>query len=218
MTWSASIPNASQSPGLFPAQAQDNWGRLQAIITADHLFSTSTSSDEGYHKVVHWINQADPTYMNGVGMTYAKDALQKINSVDQTAPQLFNRTSDGTTNRENPITCVPIRAYVVFDGTVAGSGATQTIRSSYNVDSVTRSGSGDGRYIVNFTAGTIPSDTYAMSITGMQAGTNSSCVGYVNGDAAYTTSITTTTLSIRFENLSSTNKDVVMGCVMIYGG
>jgi hypothetical protein len=57
-----------------------------------------------------------------------------------------------------------IRAFVNFDGTVA----TPTIRSSFNVTSVTRSS--QGIYIINLTAGALSDANYTMHVS---AGGNS---------------------------------------------
>jgi len=221
--WDADQPLSTDSPGIFPSKCQANWDVLFDNLGADHLFRTTTGvTDQGYHKIIHWVNQSDPTYINGTGMTYAKDQVITLDSVDQTAPQLFHRTSDGTTTRENPITCVPIRAFVNFDGTVGlkGSGDTQTIRSSFNVDSVKRIGTRSGNYEITFTPGTIPSAAYAVLGTAQRSGVTSNgkaCYIAIN-DVAYTTAVTTSVLQITCSSDGTNSHDVFMGNVIIVGG
>ncbi len=62
MTFNITTPNASQSPGLFPAQNNTNFSRLQSIINADHLFLNTAGATQGVHKQVNLINlSAVPT-------------------------------------------------------------------------------------------------------------------------------------------------------------
>lgn len=60
MTYSTSIPNAGQSPGLFPAQANTNFLRLKDIINNDHNFTDTTSASQGVHNQVTMIDRAAP--------------------------------------------------------------------------------------------------------------------------------------------------------------
>lgn len=216
MTWDANKPSSSESPALAPAQIQTNWQRLQAIITADHFFATTADGSQGYHKVVRWINQgSSPAYITNVGQTFTKSVTVTYDSTDITAPQLFYRISDGTNQRESPISIVPILAFVNFDGTTAGSGSSQTIRSSYNVTSVTRTTSSSGLYTITFPS--LPTNAYSVSITGMRNGSGE-VFGYVNGSTTYTDSVNTTTLKIGFQSSGGNLRDVVMGNVIVFGG
>jgi hypothetical protein len=54
------------------------------------------------------------------------------------------------------------RAWINFSGTVAGSGASQTVRGSGNVSSVVRQGSGTGVYTINF-ATSMPDANYCVN-------------------------------------------------------
>jgi len=72
MTYDASIPLASDSPGLFPSQAQANFGRLQAIISANHQFNLSAAASDGYHNLIVMTQQAPTGPLAGVGRLYVK--------------------------------------------------------------------------------------------------------------------------------------------------
>ncbi len=60
MTFNITVPNANQSPGLFPAQNNTNFQRLQQIIDNDHLFTNSFAANQGTHKQVTLINRSVP--------------------------------------------------------------------------------------------------------------------------------------------------------------
>lgn len=72
-----------------------------------------------------------------------------------------------------------VRAWVVFDGTVASP----TITASGNVTSVTKNGTGD--YTINFTTA-LPNANYAVSVTGY-AGSGTGITGCVSSGTAPTT-------------------------------
>lgn len=61
MSFNTNVPNASQSPGLFPAQNGTNFTRLKAIIDNDHLFNdTADAATDGRHKQVTLRTRSDP--------------------------------------------------------------------------------------------------------------------------------------------------------------
>jgi len=74
MSFSITVPNATQSPGLFPAQANENFLRLRDIINNDHLFTDSSATNQGIHRQVTTINlSADPvSLLFGNGILYSK--------------------------------------------------------------------------------------------------------------------------------------------------
>ena len=73
MTFNANVPNAAQSPGLFPPQSNTNNTRLRAIINVDHLFSDSASATQGFHKQVSMLTRADPVGLGSAnGIFYTK--------------------------------------------------------------------------------------------------------------------------------------------------
>jgi len=60
MSFSVTVPNAGQSPGLFPTQNNNNFLRLKDIVNADHNFTDSTATNQGAHKQVTFINRTPP--------------------------------------------------------------------------------------------------------------------------------------------------------------
>ena len=224
MTWSASIPNAGESPALFPAQAQTNWARLNAIITADHLFSTTSSSDQGYHKIVHWVNQGgdlgdnSPAPSTGVGQLYTK-TVTTTGNVSSTAGAsehiCFQPGTGGGALQESSITACPLRAAVSFQGRTSAGAV--TINFAHNVSSVTRNSTGS--YTINFTTN-MPSIYYIPQITASRT-TNenpSTIIGVPKG-GTYTNAFAVDTFTVFFSRTTTQEfKDPNTACLMFYGG
>jgi hypothetical protein len=61
MTYDPNVPNANQSPGLFPPQNNNNFTRLQQIISGDHVFNDTAQVTDGKHLQVTLINRLAPT-------------------------------------------------------------------------------------------------------------------------------------------------------------
>lgn len=83
MTFNVTVPNAAQSPGLFPAQNNTNNQRVKDIINADHNFVDTFAANQGAHKQVTYINRAVPGSLTAGtnGVSYTKD----VNGI----PQLY---------------------------------------------------------------------------------------------------------------------------------
>ena len=60
MTYSTTVPNASQSPCLFPAQANTNFLRIKDIVNNDHNWTDTTSASQGVHRQVTLIDRTPP--------------------------------------------------------------------------------------------------------------------------------------------------------------
>jgi hypothetical protein len=60
MTFDPNIPNAGQSPQLFPPQSNSNFTRLKTIINADHIFNDTAQATDGYHRQCTMIVRAQP--------------------------------------------------------------------------------------------------------------------------------------------------------------
>lgn len=118
MTYTIIAPNASQSPGLFPAQCNTNWQRLLDIINNDHNFLNTASAPQGIHRQCTMINRAAPVGVlpAGNGIFYSRD--------DSGASQLH--WYNGATDYQ--ITPVPdIYPVKIVNSATLGAGATQTI-------------------------------------------------------------------------------------------
>lgn len=209
MTFSTDVPNASQSPGQFPPQAKANWTRLQAMINGDHQFNNTqpAPNNDGYHKVVHWVNQVGafgdgtPANIVGTGQLYTKN----FNSTQH----MFYRS--GTTNVEIPITPVPIWAYVSFIGSSAAIQGT-----AFNC-TVVRTNS--GRYTLTF-APALPSANYVPVIQHMRntALVRAGLIGTVVPSTTYSDSVTASTLKIQFTDGAANFEDPLRVMVAIVGG
>ncbi len=75
MVYKIVAPNATKSPGLFPAEANENWQRLVNIINADHIFAFSVDTQQGMHKQCSLINRATPmgSTAPASGILYSKN-------------------------------------------------------------------------------------------------------------------------------------------------
>ena len=200
MTFDASIPLASDSPGIFPAQSQQNFQRLLALLGADHQFNLSAAATDGYHNLIHMTQQAPTGALSGIGRLYVKVVSGIV--------QLFYMDDAGTEYQVTPRdAAVGLFAAVNFNG-VSGTA----IRSSFNVTSVVRTGT--GAYTINFT-NPAPNNNYLVQATGMRNQDRAS-LGSVQGDATYGNSVQTGLVKVKFFGSTSDEQDVLMGNVMVY--
>ena len=196
MTFNPAIPANSDSPSIFPAQAQTNWGRLQALVTADHQFNLSVAANDGYHNLVHLAPQAPAGVLASTGRLYSKSSAGRIHA--------FYMDDTGAAYQVTPT--LPIRAAVSFQ-------ANGAILSSYNVTSVTRNGAGD--YTVNYTVA-MPDNKYIVHVTGMREANDKVPIPAIYGSAVYTNSVTTSSVRVIFFGQNTSGHDVVMGNVIIF--
>ncbi len=199
MTFDPNIPNAGQSPGLFPAQSNTNYARLKTIINAEHVFNDTASASDGIHRQVTFINRSTP------GSTGAGNAI------------LYTRSTSGATqlffyNGVNVQQITPfaqiVKAMVNFNG-IPG---TPMIRSASNVSSVTKNGTGD--YTINF-ATPIANDNYVVLLTGMRNSSGSGSFGCVAGSSTYTNSVKVGSVRVNFFNTQTSLTDVFMGNIVV---
>jgi hypothetical protein len=74
MAYNIIVPFQDASPGIFPAQNNENFQRLRDIINNDHYFSNSVDVAQGIHKQCTMINRADPGSLPaGSGILYSKN-------------------------------------------------------------------------------------------------------------------------------------------------
>ena len=121
MTFQVIVPNAGQSPGLFPAQNNTNFQRLQTIINADHIFNATAAANDGTHRQVTLTNRIDPTNVPAGcnSMLYGKTAVDSVNELwfydNVSAKQLNWREIDGSVAIDNSsfatISAIPANCY-----------------------------------------------------------------------------------------------------------
>jgi hypothetical protein len=209
MTYNPNVPNAAQSPGLFPPQNATNFTRLIPIINSDHFFfdtapTGGNAGQDGVHRQVTMVSRADPTSFLPAGTNGI--IYSKLGGSGSSAPWWYN-------GGYYPLTAVI--AMVNFDGT--GVVGAQTMRSSYNVASVIKTATGS--YTINFTS-PLQNDKYIVQLTGMRnnsSGGSGVSNGFVVADAVYTNQVKTTLVNIQFNGGTSTLQDVFMGNVLITG-
>ena len=170
MTFNAAVPLNADSPSIFPSQNQTNMSRLQTLLGADHQFNLSSAADDGYHNLIHMTQQAPSGALAATGRGYVKSSGGRIH--------LFYMDDQGTEYQLSP--GMPIRAAVNFSG-VGGVGA-QTIRSQYNVASVTKTGT--GQYTIAFTRA-MPNADYIVQVCGMRTGIDQDIFGGVTSNNTY---------------------------------
>jgi hypothetical protein len=211
MSYTTNIPNATQSPSLFPGQATTNWTRLKTLINADHQFNDSAASTDGYHKIVRWVNQSGALYDNtptpiaGVGQLYTKSVTTSAGTSEQLC---YHQGTGATASNENCLSLLPIRAYANFNGRITNGVA--TLNSSFNITSITRTAA--GLYTVVFPT-VMPSANYIITING-QPPSAGVLVGSIRSGGFATNNII-----INFAQISvAGGVDPSIACFAIYGG
>lgn len=91
MTFDPNIPNAGQSPGLFPPQNNTNFARLKTIVNADHVFNDTAQSTDGFHRQATMIVRAQPG-----GLPVGSNAILYawLDSAGQTQLRFYNGAND----------------------------------------------------------------------------------------------------------------------------
>jgi hypothetical protein len=193
MTWNANLPDAAQSPSLWPPQSQGNNGRLQTMFSAEHQFNNTSAANDGVHKQMTLVSRADPTFLpSGTnGMIYqGTDGL----------PRYY----DGITVFQ----LTPVRARVTFDniGTIQGP--------SFNVASVAVVST--GIFKITFTT-PLPTRTFQYSLNGLTisyAGATLGNISLVTGTAPQVTSLNV----LFFDTSNDHPRPITFGSLIIFGG
>ncbi len=113
MTYDPSVPNAAQSPGLFPPQNSTNFTRLKTLINADHVFNDTAQTTDGVHRQVTLIARAIPVVLPAGTNAILYTALD---SVGQAQLNFYNGVLNFT------LTPPPLR--VVGTATIGASSQT----------------------------------------------------------------------------------------------
>ncbi len=197
MTFDPSVPNAAQSPGLFPPQNSTNFTRLKTIINADHVFNDTAQTTDGVHRQVTLIARAVPGALPAGtnAILYAN-----VDTLGATQLRFYNGANDVLITPS-----VSIRAVVNFNN----SG---TIRSQFNVTSVTHNGT--GIYTINFT-NPMPDTNYIVQITGQRQSNGDVSNGCIQGNASFSAVATVNSVRINFFGSSTSLTDITTGCVTI---
>lgn len=202
MTFDPNVPNAGQSPGLFPAQMNTDLARLKTIINAEHVFNDTTAVTDGVHRQMTTIDRADPsTLITGTNAVLYSKAISG-------ASQLF--FYNGVNVQQITPFAQTIKAMVNFNGMLP-SGVIVP-RSQVNVTTVTKTAT--GRYTLTFTT-PIANDNYVVLITGMRDDPASGSFGCVTGAATYTDSVKVTSLKVTFFNTQTTFTDPFMANIVV---
>jgi hypothetical protein len=211
MAYDNVIPVATQSPGVFPAQSQENFTRLKTIIDADHQFNDAVASNDGYHVLSHWVNQGGslgddtPTGIASTAQLYTKTLTYlKQAGAASTRQVLMQQPGDRTVPaEETAIGAAPIRAAVSFNtaGTILGA--------AFNVISVVYSLGTPASYAVTFdVANPMPLATYLV------------IVSRNGGTCSFTTVVSkaTTGFTIQAFNVAGTANLTAACDVIVLGG
>lgn len=192
MSYNTNVPDTSQSPANFPGQAATNWSRLKTLINADHQFNDSAAANDGYHKVVHWVNQSGafgdntPAPIAGVGQSYTKSVTTTGTSGATTEHLMYHQGTGGLAANESCLSVCPVRAAINFDGVTMAN-----TRWAFNCTVVRNSA---GNYTLTFPTA-LPSANYiAIGSAGRQDGQNVS-FSFQHAPVAYATGHTTTTFN-----------------------
>lgn len=218
MTYDVNVPNASQSPGVFPAQNNTNFTRLLTIINEDHKFNLSAASDDGYHKIIHYINQSGtfgdntPTPIPGTGLGYTKTVSTSGTTVATGEHFCFHQGTSGVAANEVCLSIWPVRAAVNFDGTAAIGAITP--RMAFNVTSVTKNAVGD--YTITF-ANALPTNNYTLAIAASRSSGNVLISGQIKA-GSFGTYNTTTSVRVNFFNSSNQASDGIIISITVMGG
>lgn len=201
-TYQPAVPQSGDSPSVFPGQGQGNFGRLQTIVSADHQFNNTAAANDGYHNLIHETLQAPSGALASTGRLFAKISAGRV--------QQFYMDDNANAYQITPT--MPIRAAVNFNG-IAGA----SIRSQYNVASVTRTATGS--YTITFT-NAMPDNNYIVQVTGMRDATTGGggtvCYGFVTANATYGTIVTTSSVKVQFNGGGNSLVDVFMANVTVF--
>ncbi len=202
MTYQTNVPNAGQSPGLFPAQANDNFTRIKTIVGANHKFNDSAAADDGYHQNIKILPIGVPGNDGSVGQAF-------VNTSDATN-QLFYK--DGLNRVFQMTPTLPVYAAVKFVGTAASPITGANILYGFNVSSIDWTVA--GQYNIRFNVN-LPSRNYI--VLGMiQSASQTGIVRSFSG--TYNQAFDTTFTIVQTFNLSNSLATFQTVQVLVLGG
>lgn len=123
MTYNPSVPLNSDSPAIFPAQAQTNFTRLQQVMGADHQFNLIAAANDGWHTLIHMIPQAPAGVLAATGRLYSKSSAGII--------QLFYMDNNGTEYQLTPQSATEV-SKITGTAALGGGGTTSALNPAYD--------------------------------------------------------------------------------------
>lgn len=189
MTFNPTVPNAGQSPGLFPAQMNTDLARLKALINAEHVFNNSVAADDGVHRQMTMVGRMAP-----VSLPAGTNGMYSAQSFGSTFSPYYY---DGVTN----VQLAPVLARITWSNVPAALGTpyNATIDVSSTATNVK----------INFTT-TLPSLDVEFSLNCIEP-SNNLVVGKV-------VSFSTSQMVINFQNQNNTKiSNYTRGSLIIFG-
>lgn len=123
MTFNSAIPLNSDSPGIFPAQSQTNFARLQTIVSADHQFNLTAAANDGWHTLIHLIPQAPSGVLANTGRAYSKSVGGLI--------QFFYMDDAGTEYQLTPQSVTEV-SKIVGTSLLASNGTISILNAAFD--------------------------------------------------------------------------------------
>ena len=181
-------------------------------VTGQIRYNTTNSNFEGYY-ASGWGSLGSAAgsntqvqYNNGgvlagsSGLTFNGTTLQ----ANALTTDTLNATS-GVLATQNGMTGIA-KAWIQYDG------STQTINGSFNISSVTYSGTGS--YTLNFTTA-MANGNYAVSVVG--GSTSFTNILGTCGNSTYSPSFQTTSVKVNFDNTAGTQVNPTFACIAVFG-
>jgi hypothetical protein len=220
MTYTNTLPLTTDKIRNFPGDVSTNqWPRINTVVSADHQFNASAATNDGYHKVVHWIRQAGAfndgtpaaSALNNIGLTYTKRQSNGAATPTYREALFFKNgtasAADDGSVIETQLTAAPIRAMIVFPG------ATPLVPTfAFNATAAT---TGTGLYTITMGAGTVPSANYGIFVTGNRNASGTSGLTY---SVRNQTVPTTTSFQIQCSDGSGNLENPLTVMIMVVGG
>lgn len=134
MSWDPNTPLPADKIRNFPGDITTNcWPRLQSMIQADHQFNNAAAANDGYHKVIHFVNQmSTPVAVAGSGELYTltKDTTETL-YFQEGGGREIQITGPATTAGSSPYMTLP--GGYILQGGVSNISAMTTTAISFGI-------------------------------------------------------------------------------------
>jgi hypothetical protein len=180
--------------------------QLDASFGVDHVTFSNLTPDNGFHQKLSLLNLATPFSLPPL-TTVKAIVYTNIDNASVNQGFFYN----GTSNFQfTP--CLPLRAAVSFDGTIASP--ITVFKNSFNVTNITQTGN---VYTINFT-NAIPTNLYYVLGTAGRSDGVYSPMTFQPNSVAYGSAYTTASFSFYVTNGTNTKVQGNIINVMIFGG